>query len=180
MDIFKYKKKLLSLQLLKKITFFTILNLSFLLYFSTTWFKSNYNNITVETIISNVFYNKTIEINITSFIKNTITPTIILSILLFIIHTKIEKNILKNKNLILSIKKFTFKNIITLLERKKDYILSIIIFKLQILIIIKRKIILIFIQSIYIILIIKCLTYFIKILKLKEYIMKTLPIFNIL
>ncbi len=185
MDKFIYKNKIKLLNTIKNILVFATLNFSFLLYFSTKWLNKNidksvwfchsgkielyeifhYNKIKINKIIFNMYSNiKNFDFNRSiNFIKNVIIPTLFLSILLFVIYIKISKNIIKNKNFILPIKKFGFKNTITLLERKKEYILSLIFFRLKFLIIIKRKIIFVFITMLYLILILACINYSVKI-----------------
>ena len=177
---FNIKIKILSLifflktffKVIIKIIWFLSLNLILLIFFSSIYIKKNHSSMTFYEILFNVISsaNKTIEnaifYNIFTFI---ILPTILTSLIVLFINKSIGRNIINNKNLILTTKKTKNNKILNLFERNKDYILKFNILKKNYILILKRKVILLILVLINLIFISFCIIKSMNNLKIKEY-----------
>lgn len=174
MNNLKYKNKFIILiKTFKNILLFLVLFLIILICIFLIWFKKNFSDFGLNEIIFYTINLKQIEKKFyVIFLKAILIPSIFITILFWFLNSKIYNNIIKNKKIILNIKKFSIKNNIKLLERKKDYIFIFKIFKKQLSISMKRKLILIFLINFYLII------SFFFILNLTKNIIKPLNLIN--
>ena len=157
----------------KNIIKILILFLILILYFSSVWINKNYKGISLsETffyIFSPITGSKTKIM--ASFIKNIFLKSLFFSLILTYILNKINNRIIKEKAIILKIRRFSFFNIINFFERRKDFLLNFNIFKFKLTIKIKRKFLF------FILIILKIFTLFFLI-KTSLNILKPLEYFN--
>lgn len=149
----KLKNKFNSIfKITKQFFLFLTLFLIVLIFVFLTWLNKNFTNFNLNEILFHTLNFKKIEKNLYFlFLKNIIAPSVFITVVFWFFNKKIYNNILKDKNLILNIKKFNIKNNFKLLERKKDYVFLFKIKTKQITISIKRKTILFFLIDCYLI-----------------------------
>ncbi len=170
MIYFKFKQYFKIFKIFKHLVFFITIFISFFMFFSAQWINKNYNEISLNDILFHMFQLTFVEKKLThSFLTKTIFPTIFLSLIIFYINFIINNKIIKNKKLILPIKKFNIFNIISLFERQKDYILKLSIYNKIFILKIKRKIILILVTALNVVFILKCVFSATEILNVKNY-----------
>ena len=129
--------------MVKNIIKILILFLILFLYFSAIWINKNYEDIPLGEAFFHIFSKTNGFKKTTNFIIIIFLKSIFFSWVLVYISNKINDNIIKEKNIILKIKRFNLFNRINFFERKKDFLLNINIlkFKFKLTIKIKRKLI---------------------------------------
>ncbi len=139
---------------IKNVIKISILFLILFLYFGSMWINKNYKNIPLNECFFYMFSKTTgSRKKIISFIANIFLKSLFFSLILAYISNKINNN-LKEKDIMLKIKKFSLFNIINFFERRKDFLSNINILKFKLTIKIKRKLIF------YILMILKILIIF--------------------
>ena len=127
----------------KNIIKILILFLILFLYFSAIWINKNYEDISLGEAFFLIFSKTNGFKKTTNFIIIIFLKSIFFSCVLVYISSIINNKIIKEKNIILKIKRFSLFNRINFFERRKDFLLNINIlkFKFKLTIKIKRKLI---------------------------------------
>ena len=159
------------IKILKNALEILTLFLTLIIYFSSNWIKKTYDNISLNEICFHLFspVKGTEKTILYSYINKSIIPSLFYSIIIIFLIYKIHINIIKNKNLILGIKKLNFINILEIVERNKDYILNFSILKKKLKLKIKKNLIKIFITILKFCFIFTLISHSIKILNLEKY-----------
>ncbi len=127
--------------IVKNIIKILILFLILFLYFSAIWINKNYKDIPLAESFFYIFSKTTGSKKTTNFVINIFIKSLFFSWVLVYISNKINNKIIREKNIILKIKRFSLFNKINFFERKKDFLININILKFKLTIKIKRKLI---------------------------------------
>ena len=155
-----------------KIAWLLSLNLISLIFYFSLYVKKNYPSLSFYEILFNIILAETTttkNIIFSKIVIYAIIPTALTGLIILLINENIRKNIIENKNLILSIKKNKNNKLINLIERNKDYILKFNLFKKIFTIKIRRKVISLALILANLSFISFCIITSIKNLKIEEY-----------